>query len=284
VNLLLLTVIVTAVTTACVTLMFAVRRRARRDHFFVEVERGAGIFAFLGTAFAVLLAFVVLEAFGSFNDARTGAESEATSLVELSRTSEFFARADRERLAGRVICYARAVIHDEWPAMENGERSQLVQSWVERLGPALRKLDLRTPNQEAAFLQLLEQEQIRVEARRARLSEATRALPAPVWFILGLGAALTIGFALLFADRRESFIVQGVLIAAVSALVTAGLLLVWFLDHPYADQSGSIRPTEMQRQLEIVEDEQREVTPPCNSAGEPEPARTVLLGVRGRQG
>jgi hypothetical protein len=43
------------------------------DHFLIEIERGAGIFAFLGTAFAVLLAFVVLEAFASFNDAKTAA-------------------------------------------------------------------------------------------------------------------------------------------------------------------------------------------------------------------
>jgi hypothetical protein len=270
-DLFLVAAIVVAAALAGVGLMFVVRRRARDEYFFIEVERGAGVFAFLGTAFAVLLAFVVLEAFGSFNDARTGAESEATSLVELSRTSEFFAPADRERLAGRLICYARAVIDDEWPAMREGDRSPLVQHWVERIGPALRQVEVRTPKQEAAFLQLLEQEADRAEARRARLSEATRALPAPVWFILVLGAALTIGFELLFADRREGFLVQGSLIAVVSALVTAGLLLVWFLDHPYADQSGSIKPTEMQRQLEIVEHEQRDVVPPCNRAGDPEP-------------
>jgi hypothetical protein len=168
-----------------------------------------------------------------------------------------------------LICYSRAVIEDEWPAMRDGERSPEVQRWVERLGAALRQVDVRTPSQEAAFLQLLEQEANRVEARRARLSEATRVLPAPVWFILALGALLTIGFGFLFADRRESLIVQGSLIAAITSLVTAGLLLVWFLDHPYADESGSIRPTEMERQLEIVEHEQREVVPPCNSAGEP---------------
>src|SRR4029450_10305417 len=68
--------------------------------------------------------------------------------------------------------------------------------------------------------------------------------------------------------RRESFLVQGSLVAAIAALVSAGLLLVWFLDHPYSDQSGSIRPTEMERQLEIVEHEQRNVVPPCDSAGE----------------
>jgi hypothetical protein len=269
-NLLLVAAIVLGVAAAGVALMFVIRRFAPREYFFEEIERGAGVFAFIGTAFAVLLAFVVLEAFGSFNDARAGAESEATSVVELSRGSEFFDPVDRERFSGRLICYARAVIDDEWPAMQDGERSQLVQEWVGLLGEALRAIAVQSPSQEAAFLELLDQEATRVEGRRVRLSESIRILPAPVWFILILGAGLTIGFAFLFADRRESFLVQGSIAGAVAALVTSGLLLVWFLDHPYADQSGSIRPTEMEISLAIVEEEQPDVEPPCDSAGEPE--------------
>jgi Protein of unknown function (DUF4239) len=271
-NLLVLAALVVGVAGVSVALMYVVhRRRAPGTRFFVEVEKGTGVFTFIGTAFAVLLAFVVLEAFASFNDARTGAESEATGVVELSRNSEFFAAADRGRLAGRLICYARAVVSDEWPAMQDGDRSQLVQRWVEEMGQSLRQIEVSTPSQEAAFLELLDQESIRVEGRRERLSESIRALPAPVWFILGLGAALTIGFPLLFADRRESFLVEGSLIAAIAALVTAGLLLVWFLDHPYDNQAGSIKPTEMTTSLGIVENEQSDVVPPCNAEGERSP-------------
>ena len=72
-----------------------------------------------------------------------------------------------------------------------------------------------------------------------------------------------------FTDRREHFIVQGSLIAAITALVVSGLLLVWFLDHPYENQSGSIKPDEMERQLVIVESEHRHVAVPCDEAGNP---------------
>ena len=123
--------------------------------------------------------------------------------------------------------------------MKEGKRSLVVQGWVAMFETALQRLNFQAPKQQASFLQLLEQEDKRAEGRRERLSEATRTLPAPVWFLLGLTATLTIGIALLFADRREDFIVQGSLIAAVAALVTSGLLLVWFLDHPYEDQAGS---------------------------------------------
>jgi hypothetical protein len=269
VNLWVVAAIVGTITAVVIALMHAVRHRATRDFFFVEVERGAGAFAFLGTAFAVLLAFVVLEAFDSFNEARRGAEAEATTVVQLSRTAEFFPPAESDPFEGSLICYGRAVIHYDWPAMREGDRSPEVQHWVGRLDDGLMGLNPRTPKEEAAFLQLLEQEDERVEARRVRLSEANRALPGPVWFILILGALLTIGFSLLFADRREAFFVQASVVGAIAALVTSGLLLIWFLDHPYEGRAGSIEPAEMERQLPVVEEEQAGVPIPCDSTGAP---------------
>jgi hypothetical protein len=269
VNLWVVALIVAVCAAGAVGLMYLVRRRSSVDHFFIEIERGAGIFAFLGTAFAVILAFVVLEAFQSFNDAKEGAEEEATAVVQLSRTAQFFPPAERDPIQAVLICYGRAVIHQEWPAMKQGERSPAVQIWVNRFQGDLKQLHPETPGEEAAFLQLLGQQDKRTDARRARLSEANRALPAPVWFFLALGAFITVGFALFFADRREHFIVQGSLIAAITALVVSGLLLVWFLDHPYRNSSGSIKPEEMERQLVIVESEHRGAPPPCDASGHP---------------
>src|SRR5215217_289246 len=268
-NLWLVGLIVAVSAATAVGLMYIVRRRSKDDHFFIEIERGAGIFAFLGTAFAVILAFVVLAAFESFNDAKGGAEQEATAIVQLSRTAEFFGPAERDPIEGVLMCYGRAVIDDEWPAMKDGERGPLVGTWVNHFQGDLKQIEPRTEAQKAAFLQLLEQQDSRTDGRRERLSEANRSIPAPVWFFLCLGAFVTVGFALFFADRREGFIVQGSLIAAIAALVVSGLLLVWFLDHPYENRSGSIKPDEMERQLVVVEREHKDVAAPCDEQGRP---------------
>jgi hypothetical protein len=269
VNLWLLALIVAVCSSAAVGLMYLVRRRSKSDHFFIEIERGAGIFAFLGTAFAVILAFVVLAAFQSFDDGKSGAEKEATAVLELSRTAQFFPPAESDPIEGVLICYGRAVIHDEWPMLTNGERSPLVQTWVNGFQGALKHLEPQTEAQKAAFLQLLQQQDQRTDGRRERLSEANRSIPAPVWFFLGLGAFITIGFAFFFADRREAFIVQASLIAAITALVISGLMLVWFLDHPYENESGSIKPDEMERELAVVQAEHRDIPPPCDETGNP---------------
>ena len=268
-SLLVLTAIVACAAAAATGLMYLVRTKSKVDLFFAEIERGAGIFAFLGTAFAVILAFVVLVSFESFNDARTGAEREATMVLLLGRTLDFFPSDERDPMVGVLICYGRAVIHDEWPRMKEGDRSPLVQTWVEHFDDALTQLGVLTPKQEAAFRQLLELQDQRAEARRMRLTEANRALPAPAWFFLSIGAVMTVGFALFFADKRELFLVQGSIIAAVTVLVVSGLLLIWFLDHPYENSSGSIKPEEMKRQLPIVAAEHESVKEPCDEHGSP---------------
>jgi indole-3-glycerol phosphate synthase len=62
-------------------------------------------------------------------------------------------------------------------------------------------------------------------------------------------------------------------VASVAAMATATLLLVWFLDHPFEDQAGSITPIEMEVVLEVIDEESLaegiEVTPPCTDSGDP---------------
>jgi hypothetical protein len=51
------------------------------------------------------------------------------------------------------------------------------------------------------------------------------------------------------------------LIAAVAVIVASGLLLVGFLDRPYEDKSGSIKPTAMTRTLAQMQREQQAAVP-----------------------
>jgi hypothetical protein len=106
------------------------------------------------------------------------------------------------------------------------------------------------------------------------LAEAIRIVPTPLWIVLLLGAALTIGWVILGAGREGSALVQGAVVASVAAMVTSALLLVYFLDHPFSGESGSITPIEMEHTLETIEHEEEdqgvEVTPPCTEEGDPQ--------------
>jgi hypothetical protein len=56
-------------------------------------------------------------------------------------------------------------------------------------------------------------------------------------------------------------VTQAAMIAAVAIVVVSGVLLVRFLDNPYEDKSGSIKPTAMTRTLEQMQGEGLENPP-----------------------
>ena len=266
--------IVIGVAVVCVALLWAARRAPWNEPFAGAVEEHGKAFDFLGTAFAVLLAFVVFEAYDSYNDARLGAETEAEAVLELSRTVQAFEPAEHARLQGLLVCYGRAVIHHGWPAMQaTDEDSPVVTGWGTRFRKEVLRVDIHSFIQEASFGQVLREQDKRIEGRRTRLAEAARVVPLPLWLVLLLGAALTIGWVVLSAPRSGSFLVQAAVVASVAAMAASALLLVWFLDHPFADARGSITPTAMEHTLESIaeeEDQAVEVTPPCTPAGDPQ--------------
>jgi hypothetical protein len=247
-----------------------VRRLRKTDELFHDSERGSDVFGFVGSGFALLLAFVIVQAYDYFNDARAGVEQEALAVVEIDRTADFFEPADQQRLTAATICYARAVVNRGWPAMSAGqEGSPVTDVWVHELVAAERAAvigDNKVTN--VAFYQLLEEQDQLTEGRRERIHAATLDLPAPVWMILILGTLLTAGWTVFFlADRREKFWVQACIPAAVFSFISAGLLLIWVLDNPYHREAGILPPTEMAEVLEAIEAERLPMPLPCDARG-----------------
>lgn len=262
----LIPVIVLAVVASAVTAKLLVRRRAPEGGWFTDLTRSAGSLTLIGTMFAVMLAFVILFALQSFQRAREGASIEAIATTELNSVAALLPAPVNDRLRGDLVCYARAVVADEWPAMRDGQSSDLTESWVDRLHRDFATAMPADARQQAAFAQWFDQEAQRRDGRRERLAEAAPTLPAPLWFALGIGATLTLTYMVVQADPRENKFIQALPIACVSALITAGLLLVFFLDRPYTGEHGSVAPAEMTRTMARID---VGVQPPCDDIGTP---------------
>ena len=75
--------------------------------------------------------------------------------------------------------------------------------------------------------------------------------------VLIIGAVVVIASVAFFADREETAVTQAAMAAGIAIIVVSGLVLVRFLDKPYEDKSGSIKPTAMARTLSQMETEYR---------------------------
>jgi hypothetical protein len=75
-NLFLLAGIIVGVAAASAGLLWLARRNPMNERFSSQLGEHGRAFDFLGIAFAILLGFVVLQAYDSDNDAKRGAEQE----------------------------------------------------------------------------------------------------------------------------------------------------------------------------------------------------------------
>jgi hypothetical protein len=247
--------IVLGVTLVAIGSMLAVRRFAPEGSHFQDGDRAAGVFGVLATGFAVLLGFVVFLAFESFDTSRSGAESEAQLVAQQFETAQFMPVAVRGRLSGELVCYARAVVHQEWPAMVAGNLGDGVNPWGAASFLTLKTVEPRLPSEQTAYDKWFDQRSDREDARADRTHGAEGVIPAALWIVLFLSAGVIFVFMLFFADSGEHAVVQGTIIASVAVVITSTLLLLWFLDNPYHRGLSGLKPVAMERTLRLLDKE-----------------------------
>ena len=252
-----------------VLLMLAARRFSPQGLLHDSVP-AAAVFGVLGVAFAVLLAFVMFLAFDNYVRATEGASREAVAVSQLARVSRLFPDPQGEELRGDLACYARAVILDEWPLMRDARESSVVVGWLERLETTIDVMPIDDGVSQIALGHWLDEQAVRREGRRARLAEAAPTIPAAVWSMLVLGAVLTVVYVIVFADRRERWWTQAVMVGSISALIVSGLLVINFLDRPYLEDGAYIAPSEMATSARLMQDlAGPDAQLPCDAEGNP---------------
>jgi hypothetical protein len=248
-----------------------VRRSAPDGSYFRDGDRAAGVFGVLATGFAVFAGFVIFLAFTTYDQSRNGAETEALLIGQQYETAQFFPSAVSARLSGELVCYARSVVHEEWPRMEAGTEGDALNRWAVALFRTLQDADPQTVSEQAAYSKWLDQTSDREEARRDRIHGAANVIPDQLWIVLLLTAAVIFVFMLFFADSGEGPVTQAMLIGSATAVVVVTLLVIRGLDNPYRAGPGQLQPAAMERTLVILEEEREVVADtsplPCDADG-----------------
>ena len=265
-------VIVTVVAAIAITAMLLVRRGAPEGSRFTDGDRASGVFGVLATGFALLAGFVVFLAFESYDAARSGAQAEARIVAHQFETVQYLPSPARERLSGELVCYARNVVHQEWPKMRAGTLGDGPNPWGEALFRSLRTTEPRSASAQAAFSKYLDERSDREDARADRTHGAEGVIPTPLWIVLFLSAGILLVYMVFFADSGEGAVVQSMMMGGVAVMVTSLLLLLWFLDNPYVGGAGGLKPVAMQDTLQLLQRQTSivgAVDPPCDEAGAP---------------
>ena len=244
--------IVVGVAGVAIAAMLLVRRRAPEGSYFSDGDRASGVFGVLATGLSILLGFIVFLAFTSYDRTRSGAETEATVLVQQVETALLLPSPASETLTGQLICYGRSVVNDEWERMRAGTMGNDISPWGVAMFSTLQTVHPTTASEQSAYDQWLAQTSEREQARLDRVHGASGVIPTPIWFVLFFIAAVVFVYMLFFADPGEGAVTQAMLMGSVMAVITSLMLLLVTLNRPLHSGVGGLEPVAMERSLDLV--------------------------------
>jgi fumarate reductase subunit D len=262
-----------AANVATITAILLVRRRAPEGSYFKDGDRASGVFGVLAGGFAIFAGFIIFLTFSTYDQSRSGGEAEALTVVQQFETTQFLPAAQRDRMAGEVVCYGRSVVHQEWPQMEAGKGGDAINPWGLALFRSLKLAEPKSASEQAAYGKWLDQTSDREEARRDRLHGAEGIVPASIWLVLFLIAGVVFAFMLFFADSGEGRPSQAMLMGSATTVIVLTLTAISALGHPYRSGTGQIQPAAMQRSLRMLDTVRVAVNDsaplPCDARGVP---------------
>ena len=138
-----------------------------------------------------------------------------------------------------------------------------------RSGPS----NAKTFSEQTAYDKWFDRNADRETARNERIHGAVGVIPGPLWVVLLFSSLTIFVFMMFFADSAERWYVQALMPAAVVAVMSATLLLISFLDDPFRDGFGGLKPVAMERTLDLLEEERlalgQGAALPCDAQGRP---------------
>ena len=255
------------------TLMLLLRPVARPGGRFSDSDRASGIFSFLGAGFVILLGFVIFLGFGTYESGANHADTEAAAVVAQFRTAADFDGNLAQNAQGEMVCYARSVIAQEWPTIQNGERSPVTEDWVVALDDSGVEQQNATSNNAQPVMNWWESTNDRQLGRSGRVLVSEGQIPTLLWALLVIGAVLVVGWVLLYSDPDEDWLAQAAMMVGVTTLVVASLLAVQVVSSPFSGESGSVDTGSMEYALvqmdQFAKAEGAAPTVYCDKAGLP---------------
>lgn len=212
------------------------RRYVVADRLIPHHDVAGFLVGIAGVLYAVVLGFLVITVWVSFDSAQATADLEASDAAELFTFSEVFPEPARTQLRRTMANYAFEVRDREWPLLVYDRQDLRARSFYHDALPIIASLTARSDHplalQESALSTLHE---LSVH-RRQRLITAATGLPQALYVALLAGALIVMAFTFLFGvDNKALQFTMTFLIAAMIGLLFGTIVS---LDRPY---SGPIR-------------------------------------------
>jgi hypothetical protein len=184
-----------------------------------------------GVFYGITLGLIAVGAWQSFSDVDTKVSAEAAALAALHRDVSSYPEPIGSQLRDQLKGYTEYVIHEAWPQQRRGEVPVGGTTRINDFQRLLYGFDPATRTQEILHAEAISQFNEFVSARRLRLQAVSTSLPAALWWVVGIGAILSISITWFFHVSNRTLHLLMVLLA--SSLIGLLIFLTAAMDNPF---------------------------------------------------
>ena len=188
-----------------------------------------------GVFYGILMGLLAVSAYQNKADVMQAIAAESTAVFAVFRSVGSYPEATRGPMQESVRDYVRFVIDKEWPSMRKGEVPRGGMPLVNRLQEQITTFEPATPGQAILHAETTRQFFNFLEHRAVRLYSVTTGIPGIMWYVVFLGAVISIFFVWLFQmSLRAQFLLGGLMAFFIGAMIS----LIVVLDSPLRGEYG----------------------------------------------
>ncbi len=211
--------------------LLVVRRRRLLMPLESDKEVAGFFIGIIGTAFAILLAFVIFATWEKFASADAAVIAEANNLGDLIRIAQQLPDPQRRELTTRIRSYTVSVTRDEWKSMARARPSPQTFAALNSMWQAYAAIEPQTERERLLYGESLRHLTQVSDYRRVRIQAAGATIPSPLWVVLLLGWATTIGFT--YFIRGKNLRAQALMTAWLGGVLGLLLFVILLLSLPF---------------------------------------------------
>lgn len=194
--------------------------------------------------YGLAVALIAVGVWETYSDVSKTVSQEASALAALYRDVSGYPEPTRALLQEGIRDYVEYVIREAWPLHRQGKVPGGGVGLLNRFQETMMTFDPPGDREKILHQETLRAYNHMIEVRRMRLDAAETGLPCVLWFVIVVGALLTLCATFLFHvdDAR----LHGLLVLLLATLIGLLILLIVSLDRPFRGDLGvSPKPYEL---------------------------------------
>ncbi len=188
------------------------------------------ILSCFGVFYGLLLGLIAVASYQNLSEVESNVSKEVVTLSALYLDCKSFPEPYNQNLRWLLRDYCRYVVKYAWPLQQRGIIPEEGQVRVVAFQERLTTFQPQTKAEEILHAETLRQFNTFLEARRMRINTVTTGIPAVLWYVVILGAAINLAFLWMFEMRLITQLVLGGLLAF---FLGAMIFLIAAMDNPF---------------------------------------------------